>query len=368
MSRTRVLAALSGGVDSAVAALLLQRQGYEVVGAFLRNGVEAPPGACRPRQGCCSAEDARDAALVADALGIPFHALDMAEEFGLIQDRFAADYAAGRTPNPCALCNRDVKFGALVRFADALGAAFLATGHYARVRRVGGELQLLRGRDPRKDQSYVLFPVPAAVLARTLLPIGELVKVETRALAEAAGLRVAAKPDSQEICFVPTGDYRDVLRARGGLGQPGRFVDTSGRELGRHEGSMGFTRGQRRGLGIAAAEPLYVIDIRPASGDVVVGPRGELGCPEAWVGDFAGVGAGLAAGEVWADVEVQYRSSPGGVPALVEGLAGGRARVRFAEPAEAVNPGQGLAVYRGQRLLGGGWIERAEIPAARLPV
>ncbi len=368
MSRPRVLAALSGGVDSSVAALLLQQQGFEVVGAFLRNGVEAPPGACSPRQGCCSAEDARDAALVADSLGIPFHSIDMAEEFRAIQGYFVDEYARGRTPNPCAMCNRDVKFGALLRVADAVGAEFLATGHYARTRREGGRVQLLRGRDPRKDQSYVLFSVGEEVLRRTLLPIGDLDKSRTRSMAEAAGLRVASKPDSQEICFVPTGDYRDVLRARGGLGTAGRFVDVEGRELGRHDGYMGFTRGQRRGLGLSADRPLYVIDIDPASGDVVVGPREAVGSPEAVVTAFQGYGTELGPGERWEEVEVQYRSTPGGEPADVEGLEDGRLLVRFREPVASVNPGQGLAVYRGERMLGGGWIESARFPALERPV
>ena len=368
MKKARVLAALSGGVDSSVAALLLQRQGYEVVGAFLRNGVAAPEPSCGPHHGCCSAEDARDAALVADSLGIPFHSLDMAEEFTGIQDYFAAEYGDGRTPNPCAVCNRDVKFGALARIADAVGADFLATGHYAQTRLEGGRAQLVRGRDAHKDQSYVLFSIGEEVLARTLLPVGDLDKDRTRALAAEAGLRVAAKPDSQEICFVPTGDYRDVLRGRGGLGEPGRFLDAAGRELGRHDGYMGFTRGQRRGLGISHHEPLYVLDILPESGDVIVGPREAVGCLEVEVSGFTTYGCDLAEGERWEDVEVQYRSSPGGEAAAVEGRGGQRALIRFTDPAESVNPGQGLAVYRGRRMLGGGWIERASFSGVRLPV
>ncbi len=369
MPKARVLAALSGGVDSSVAALLLQRQGYEVVGAFLRNGVEAPANCGTVRQGCCSADDARDAALVADGLGIPFHSIDMAAEFVSIQEYFAGEYAAGRTPNPCAMCNREVKFGALMAIADAVGADFLATGHYARTELRDGRAWLHRGLDQRKDQSYVLFGVGEEVLRRTLLPVGGLDKAETRRLATEAGLRVASKPDSQEICFVPSGDYRDVLRERGGLGQPGRFLDPAGRELGRHDGYMGFTRGQRRGLGISSQRPLYVLDIQPETGDVIVGPREAVGCPDAQVFQFTTYGCELGPGERWEqDIEVQYRSTPGGEPATVEGLGGGRALVRFLEPAASVNPGQGLAVYRGSRMLGGGWIERASYPAVRLPV
>ena len=368
MTDRRVLVALSGGVDSSVAALLLQRQGYEVIGVFLRNGVEAPPGTCRPRQGCCSAEDARDAALVANQLGVPFHALDMEVEFGTIQDYFRSEYAAGRTPNPCAVCNRDIKFGALWRFAEAVGAELLATGHYARIVHGPEGVELRRGRDARKDQSYVLFPVGPEVLGRTLLPVGELRKSETRAIAAEAGLRVFGKPDSQEICFVPTGDYRDKLRAEGGLGKPGRFLDLDGRVLGEHEGYMGFTRGQRRGMGVAATEPLYVVDIRPEEGDVILGPRRATGCSRAEVGEFHTFGGELDPGEAWQDVLVQYRSTPGGTPATVRSLAPDRVEVSFTEPAASVNPGQGLAVYRGDRLLGGGWIERAAVDSVPLSV
>lgn len=356
----RVLAALSGGVDSSVAALLLRQQGYEVIGVFLRNGVSAPAGSCRPHQGCCSVDDARDAALVADRLGIPFHAVDMEQEFGAIQDYFVGEYRAGRTPNPCAVCNRDIKFGALLKLADAIGAAHIATGHYARVENGADGPALLRGLDRRKDQSYVLFPVGPAALARTLLPVGGLEKSRTRQIAREAGLPVFGKPDSQEICFVPTGDYRDLLRSRGGLGTPGRFLDPEGRELGRHDGHMGYTRGQRRGLRIAAAEPLYVLDVDPLRGDVWVGPRSHTGVRAAVVADFACFACALAPGASWEDVEIQYRSSPGGAAGRVQWLAPGRVRVQFAAPAASVNPGQGLAVYRGERLLAGGWVEQVE--------
>lgn len=367
MSRPRVLTALSGGVDSSVAALLLQRQGYDVVGVFLRNGVPKAPAACDLKQGCCSEEDALDAAKVADRLGIPFHAIDMAEEFRGVMDYFAGEYAAGRTPNPCAICNRDIKFGALAAFADALGAEFLATGHYAQTRRGAHGVELWRGADPRKDQSYVLFPVGPRVLERTLLPVGGLQKSETRRLADEAGLPVFAKPDSMEICFVPTGDYRDLLRARGGLGRPGRLLHADGRVLGEHDGHMGFTRGQRRGLGVAGASPLYVLDVDAGTGDVWVGPRSATSCAEAVITDFQTFAEPAPAGTVWEDVTAQYRSGPGGTAAELRVAADGRARVLFREPAPSVTPGQGLAIYRGERLLGGGWIETAALLAA-LPV
>ncbi len=356
MSRPRVLAALSGGVDSSVAALLLQEQGYDVVGVFLRNGVEKPAAACDLKQGCCSEDDALDAARVADRLGIPFHAVDMQAEFGEVIQHFVSEYAAGRTPNPCAVCNRDIKFGALARFAKMLGASHLATGHYAQLRTGPQGVELWRGADPRKDQSYVLFPVGSEVLTRTLLPIGGMQKSAVRERARAAGLPVFAKPDSVEICFVPTGDYRDLLRERGALGLPGRIVHRDGHVLGDHDGHAGFTRGQRRGLGIASTEPLYVLEVDAVSGDVLVGPRESTGCASAAVHAFQCFGASIAPGETWQAVEVQHRSSPGGSPAALHCTASGEVEVHFDQPASSVTPGQGLAVYRGERLLGGGWI------------
>ncbi len=360
MSKPRVLVALSGGVDSSVAAILLQEQGYDVIGAFLRNGVQSPPGSCRPRQGCCSEADARDAALVADSLGIPFHSLDMESEFIKIQAYFRESYADGQTPNPCAVCNRDVKFGALESFADAIGAEFLATGHYARIATTTSGVTLQRGMDPLKDQSYVLFPVPERILARTLLPIGELEKSTTREIARKAGLRVAEKPDSQEICFVPTGDYKDCLLEGGGLGQSGRFLNTSGDVLGEHGGHMGFTRGQRRGHGIAWKEPLYVLDIDPENGDVRVGTRAETGCTSVQLSALNCFGFRASPGDSMTGLQVQYRSTPGGARASLEIQEGNRARVFFDQPADSVNPGQGIAIYQGDRMLAGAWIERAE--------
>ena len=351
-----------------MAALLLQKQGWEVIGAFLRNGVEAPEGVCRPRQGCCSEDDARDAALVADRLGIPFHSLDMETEFQVIQDYFREEYTEGRTPNPCARCNRDIKFGALAAFADAVGASHLATGHYAQIKHGPKGPELWRGADAHKDQSYVLFPVHPNILERTILPVGGLQKSETRVLAAEAGVRTAQKPDSQEICFVPTGDYRDRLRESGGLGRKGNFVFTDGTVLGEHDGYMGFTRGQRRGLGIAWSEPLYVLDIQPESGDVLLGTRESVGSPRATVSSFQCFASSLAVGDVWEHVQVQYRSSPGGQAARLRCISEGTVEIEFHDPAESVNPGQGLAVYQGDRCLGGGWIERADFSSVPLEV
>ncbi|MFK5955859.1 MAG: tRNA 2-thiouridine(34) synthase MnmA [Planctomycetota bacterium] len=364
MSKPRVLVALSGGVDSSVAALLLQQQGYDVIGVFLRNGVDKPANMKSTKQGCCSVEDSRDAALVADKLGIPYHAVDMEVEFAGIMDYFVDSYLQGHTPNPCIRCNRDIKFGALWKMADALGADYLATGHYAQVRIGEDGPQLHRGLDPKKDQSYVLFPLPEDRLARTLLPVGALQKSKTRALAEAAGLPVFGKPDSVEICFVPSGDYRDLLRSRGGLGIPGRIVDQSGKVLAQHEGHAGFTRGQRRGLGFASTEAMYVLDINPNNGDVLVGTRSETGCTGVLVDAFHTFGCSFQPGDVWEHVTVQFRSTPGGIPADVKRLANDKIQVSFHAQAASVNPGQGLAVYREERLLGGGWVSETQLTSS----
>ena len=361
MSTERVLVALSGGVDSSVAALLLQQQGYDVIGVFLRNGIDKPSSSQNNKQGCCSVEDSRDAALVADKLGIPFHAVDMEGEFEGIMDYFAAEYRAGHTPNPCVICNRDIKFGAMWKLADALGAHHLATGHYARV--VQGEhgAELHRGLDAHKDQSYVLFPIGPERLGRVLLPVGELQKSRTREIAHEAGMPVFDKPDSVEICFVPSGDYRELLRERGGLGIPGNIVDRGGQVLAQHDGHAGFTRGQRRGLGFAWQHPMYVLDINPHNGDVLVGPRESTGCRSALVGGFQTFAYSLPKNQQWLPIVAQFRSNPGGVEAQMRGLENGQIEVRFQQPADSVNPGQGLAVYLGERLLGGGWIESTEL-------
>lgn len=345
----RVLVAMSGGVDSSVAALLLQRSGHEVVGVFLRNGVagQAP---ARERS-CCSASDSRDAALVCDRLGIPFYSVDYAAEFGAIMDHFAAEYRRGRTPNPCVLCNQQLKFGHVLRLAEDLGAAAVATGHYARCR----DGQLLRARDARKDQSYWLFGVDPAALPRVHFPLGDLDKAEVRRLAAEAGLRTAQKPESMEICFVTSGDYRAFVRGRGGAGRAGRFVDRRGRELGRHDGVEGFTVGQRRGLP-ALGVAHYVAAIDAASGDVTLAVREGLEARSArvagvhWLVEPPPPGAA-----VLADVQVRARSAA--VPAAVHPGTGGEARIEFARPVAAITPGQAAVFYRGDQVLGGAWIE-----------
>lgn len=344
----RVLVAMSGGVDSSVAALLLQRQGHEVVGVFMRNGVA---GKSAQEKSCCSASDARDAAVVAARLGVPFYAVDYADGFADLMDHFAAEYRRGRTPNPCVLCNQQLKFGRLFSLADDVGAAAVATGHYARI--VDGAMHVARAVD--KDQTYYLFGIDRAALGRTSFPLGELTKAEVRALAADAGLATAEKPESMEICFVTSGDYRDVVRARGGAGRPGRFVDAAGRELGRHDGLDGFTIGQRRGLP-ALGVPHYVTAIDAVSGDVVLAPRAGLDKTGALVlGVQWLVEPGSMGDRVRAHVKVRARHDA--APAVLDIEAGGAVRVHFEAPVAAVTPGQAAVFYDGTRVLGGGWIE-----------
>lgn len=347
---------MSGGVDSSVAAWLLQRAGHDLVGLFMRNGVHVEEGEAH-KKSCCSVGDARDARMVAARLGFPFQAVDLKQEFRQVIRYFLDEYARGRTPNPCAVCNRDLKFDRLLRFAEELGAGAVATGHYARVELVGERVHVLRGVDRGKDQSYQLFCVAEANLRRTRLPLGGLEKREVRRLAEEAGLRTAAKPDSQEICFVPSNDYRRLLADEGVELHPGELVDGAGRVLGTHQGTEHFTIGQRRGLGVALGRPMYVVEIQPESGTVVLGSEEECATRELETGALNLIGFEPPAGGAFrAEVQVRYHHRA--APATVEVGANG-ARIVFDEPQHAVAPGQGAALYRGERLLGGGWIERA---------
>jgi tRNA-specific 2-thiouridylase len=352
----RVVLAMSGGVDSSVAAHLLKEQGYDVIGLFMRTGAHAEDAERRAKT-CCSATDAIDARNVADRLDIPFYALDFEREFGRIMDQFADEYAAGRTPNPCVLCNIWLKFGKLWAYGKQVGADFVATGHYARVAPApDGGLRVARGADRGKDQSYVLFGLRRELLPHVLFPVGGYPKAEIRAIARAQGLPVHDKPDSQEICFVPNDDYLDFVHARRpGLDTAGALVDEDGTVLGRHGGIEGFTIGQRRGLGVALGEPRYVVAIEPLSKTVTVGRREALDRPglEAsrvnWQGPApAGPTPCLA----------QIRARHQAVAATVEPLPGDRARVWFETPQPAVTPGQVVTLYQGDLVLGGGWIDR----------
>jgi tRNA-specific 2-thiouridylase len=354
----RVVLAMSGGVDSSAAAYLLRRQGYDVVGLFMRTGAHGPDDA-RPdrKRGCCSAVDAADARRVADRLDLPFYALDFEQDFHEVIDYFADEYLAGRTPNPCVVCNSRLKFGRLWAYARGLEADFIATGHYARAVAGPDGPQLHRAADPEKDQSYVLFGLPRELLGRVLFPVGGYRKEEVRALAREAGLGVADKPDSVEICFVPDGDHARLVRARRpGRPTAGRVLDPAGRVLAAHDGIERFTVGQRKGLGFAAGGRRYVLKIIPGDNDVVVGGREGLlasGLVASGVNWLADPPAGPRA----CAAKIRYRHPA--APARVTALPGGGARVTFDEPQSAVTPGQAVVFYDGPRVLGGGWIDEA---------
>lgn len=363
MSRERVVACLSGGVDSSVAAARLVEQGYEVVGVFMRSGVSGH--SVGEKQGCCSVEDALDARRVADLLGIPFYPLDMAEAFEPLIQRFVDDYARGRTPNPCVLCNRWLKFGHVLRFADKLGARWVASGHYARVEERRGRATLLRGRDRRKDQSYVLAVLDQHQLARVRFPLGEADKDEVRAEAAARGLvRVADKRDSQEICFV-AGDYRDLLRERLPADAlaltPGEIVDPSGEVLGRHPGVAGFTLGQRKGIGVALGEPAYVQRTDVGKRLVVVGPKEGTLRRRIEAEEVTWVGRELTPGEELVG-RAQIRAHGATTPARVRALTPETVEVTLEAPVSAVASGQVLVVYGedDDEVLLSAWISHSE--------
>jgi tRNA-uridine 2-sulfurtransferase len=362
MSRRRVLVAMSGGVDSSVAAELLCEQGYDVVGVAMRLAADIPAHTAKHRGTCCSHDDFEDARRVSERMGFPFYVVDLRADFGArVIGNFVSEYLAGRTPNPCVMCNREIKFDRLWSRARALDADYIATGHYARVSRDdSGRYHLWRAADSSKDQSYFLFTLGQAELSRTLFPLGEMRKTEVRARARALGLANADKPESQEICFVPDGDYaRFVERlAPEGSIHDGQIIDGDGKILADHAGIHRFTIGQRRGLGIAAGEPLYVREIRPERGEVVVGSRGELNSRGLIARDVELVDpATLDADAVDIEVKIRYRHPP--LPARLSISAQGVAEVRFVSEGPAVTPGQACVFYRRDEVIGGGFIERA---------
>ena len=361
---------MSGGVDSSVAAALLLRDGYDVIGCFMRlgspKGVElaetCDTGGKSHKQGCCSVNDAADARRVAARLGIPFYVLNFQDDFGRIVDYFVGEYNRGRTPNPCVRCNDWLKYGKLADYAKAVGADFVASGHYARVGvdPASGEQCLMRGLDRNKDQSYVLFGTNKQTLARTLLPVGGFTKPRIREMAEELDLPVFDKPDSQEICFVPDQDYAGLVSRKNGGLRGGEIVDTAGRKLGEHGGFQKFTVGQRRGLGVAAKVPLYVVAVEPAAGRVVVGDKADL-LAGGLVADQINLIADRAVAafdEMRCEAKIRYNAEP--VVATLRRLDDDRIRVTFDDPQSAVTPGQAVCLYDGDVVLGGGWIARAE--------
>lgn len=350
---------MSGGVDSSVAALLLHRAGWDVVGVTLKLYSLDEATLPADHQGCCTLDDVEDARSVCRRLGIPHYVLNMEREFhDRVMDYFVGEYRRGRTPHPCIACNDKIKFSQLMSRADALGAQYVATGHYARVTRTPEGATLHKGIDHTKDQSYVLFGMTQAQMARTLLPVGGYRKDEIRDMALDAGLITADKPDSQDICFIPLGDYREFLRQRS-EGIPGEIVDLEGRTLGTHLGIEYYTVGQRRGLGSLPynEEPRYVVRLDAAANRVVVGPESALYAGEAWLSGVNYVSGHPPADGTPVAVKIRYKAYE--APATLHPRPHG-ALVRFREPQRAVTPGQAAVFYDGDTLLGGGTIEPPE--------
>jgi tRNA-specific 2-thiouridylase len=359
---SRIVAAMSGGVDSSVAAAMLAEEardsGVEVVGVWMRTHPDSGEG-FEHKRSCCSPDAADDARRVAQIVGIPFFVLNLEREFGLrVIDAFADAYLAGATPNPCQACNQYIKFDELLRRGlAAYGADAVATGHYARVAFQGGRWQLRRAADANKDQTYFLWVLDQEQLSHTRFPLGELTKPQVRARAEALGLPTAQKPESQEICFVPLGDYRTLLEERRGYaGEPGPIVDASGERVGTHSGYAHYTVGQRHGLGVALGQAVYVREVRPERNEVVIGRRDEV-AQRAFVADGRHFVAGEPPGERFeASVRIRHRAPD--VACEVTLIGEDRFAVETAEPVWAPAPGQAAVLYDGELCLGGGRIAR----------
>jgi len=361
-SRPRVVVAMSGGVDSSVAALLLHRSGYEVIGVTLRLYTAPDPASMPANRGCCGLEDVEYARRVCQLLGVPHYFLNFEKEFKEhVISYFVSEYERGRTPNPCLACNDKIKFDFLLHKSLAFGADAIATGHYARVERDGDRFRLLKAVDATKDQSYVLYTLGQTGLSRLLLPVGGYTKAHLREVAREAALPNADKPDSQEICFIGAGDYRGFLRQHIPA-RAGEVVDTEGRTLGAHNGVAGFTVGQRHGLGLAAGRPLYVVALDADRNRVVVGDQEHLLAAEAVASRVRYVSGDAPDGPMTVRAKYRYRS-----PEMEAELTpqGERALVRFRQPQRALTPGQAIVFYRGDEVLGGGVID--EVRAATIP-
>ncbi len=382
----KIVVAMSGGVDSSCVAAILAEAGYEVIGVTLQLYDHGQ--AVGKKGACCAGQDIHDAKNVADQLGIPHYVLDFEQRFkdAVIED-FAQSYADGITPVPCIRCNQRVKFRDLLDIAKDLGADALATGHYVR-RKIGpdGNAELHQAIDAHRDQSYFLFATTQAQLDYLRFPLGDLEKTETRKIAERFGLVVADKPDSQDICFVPNGSYANIVqKLRPGAAEPGDIVHVDGRILGRHEGLIHYTVGQRRGLAVAVGEPLYVVRLEPEHHRLIVGPRIASLCAKIelkdpnWLGALAGPGGLACADDDGLKVQVKHRARESAVGATVYPTCGanpssskvdpvGGADIIFDEPQTGVAPGQACVVYQGSRILGGGWIKQAPLIADRAPL
>ena len=361
MEKRTVLVAMSGGVDSSVAAALLKEQGHDVIGVTMKTFCysEAEAESNGPSKTCCGLDGIMDARRVADRLGIPHYVFDVEREFTRdVIDDFVSEYAVGRTPNPCVRCNGNTKFRDLLRRGAMLGCDAIATGHYARMGvDDAGRPVLLRGVDEKKDQSYFLWALPPEILPKLMFPLGELTKPQVREMARQLGLSTAEKPESMEICFVPDGDYARFLGKRLGADHAalsaGALVTTDGQVIGAHDGYARFTVGQRRGLGGGRSLPLYVIGTRPATREVVVGTADELLRGGVAIGELSWLAAPPAPGDA---VHVQMRHRAPAVPARVESVDGGEIRLALDTPQRAVTPGQSAVLFRGDVVLGGGRI------------
>jgi len=362
--KQRVLLGMSGGVDSSVAGYLLREQGYEVIGVTMK----VWPQDCisRAEDKCCGPQAVADARGVAHSLGIPHYVVDEADQFErLVIDYFSSEYQAGRTPNPCVICNEKVKFGNLWSKAAALGCDYIATGHYAIIEHHSNRAVLRKGVDPRKDQSYFLFSLRQTQLRRALTPLGKMSKPQIREIARSLGLKVADKIDSQEICFVPGNDYKAFLRSHLGENEfhRGEIYDADGNFVAEHNGIELFTIGQRKGLPGGSLRPRYVVDVDPETNRVTVGDAPDLVCDEFEIDRTNWIERDLPSEDV--DLTVKIRYSHPGTPATVTPLENNRARIRLREPQRAVTPGQAAVIYDGDVVIGGGWICRREalVPA-----
>lgn len=363
IDQNKVVVAMSGGVDSSVAAALLLEQGYEVIGISMKTHDDPPadalPVVTTASKSCCSVEDIQDARGVCRQLGIPFYAMNFKQAFKeSVMDYFADEYAAGRTPNPCIPCNSHLKFTALLEKARGLGAAYLATGHYVRKEANDqGQWRVLQGYDRQKDQSYFLFGLTQEQLQHILFPVGHMTKAQVRDEARRFGIRTAEKAESQEICFVPDNDYAAVIEKRypEKRGKAGRFRLRNGTVLGSHRGTHAYTIGQRRGLGVAAGKRLYVTRIDTESGDVTLGEDEELFRSSLAARNLNWIGGTPGENEFQVTAKIRYRHAAS--PAHVRLLPSGRARIDFQSPQRAIAPGQAVVFYRQDELLGGGWIE-----------
>jgi tRNA-specific 2-thiouridylase len=356
----RIVVAMSGGVDSSVAAALLAEQGHDVIGVSMQlyDNSQITESGTRAFGTCCTIDDLYDARRVAATIGIPHYIVNVESQFGEhVISNFVREYVSGRTPIPCSHCNSDLKFAELLDRAKAYDADQLATGHYARITRDGsGRYHLHRGADNSKDQTYFLFSLTQQQLARASFPVGHLDKDTVREHARRLNLHVTQKPDSQEICFVPDGDYASfVERQAPEMTRPGTIVNNDGRVMGTHGGVHRFTIGQRKGLGLSATEPLYVLAIKPESAEVVVGSRESLGRTQLTASDVNWIGG--AAPADWLRVSAQIRHRHAAAPARVRSTDEGRAELEFDTPQSAITPGQAVVFYDGDEVLGGGWID-----------